>query len=53
MTHLDLIKNPRRVFLDAQGPACQLGTLHLGDALEAVGIIKKKRISSMTLTAAD
>ena len=39
MTHLDLIKNPRRVFLiGAQGPACQLETLHLGDTLEAVGI---------------
>ena len=28
----------------AQGPACQLGTLHLGDALEAVGT--KKAYSS-------
>jgi len=27
--------------IGAQGPACQLGTLHLGDAFEAIGILFK------------
>ena len=40
MTHLDLIKNPRRVFPDwGPGSSVSAWNPHLGDALEAVGII--------------
>ena len=43
MTHLDKFKNPKRVLPDwGPGSYVSARTLHLGDAIEAVGNKKKK-----------